>query len=174
MIEALGIPILVKAVDFLFEEGSRILQERRDRRNALQEAEIATRDTQPAAEEQVPGAPPDTGNEQYRERGRAAPERRIARPGISSREDALTAVFDEDAWLDSEAEISHLVSLLEIHSRNYHLAKEQYAKWGSTLVPPIIVNTLVEEEDAVAATLEELRAAVSRLYSRKITIPNTD
>ena len=40
MIEAVTIPILMKAVDFLFnEEGSKILQERRERRKAELEAQ---------------------------------------------------------------------------------------------------------------------------------------
>ena len=44
------------------------------------------------------------------------------------------------------------MSLLEIHSRNYRLAKMQYAKWGSGFVPPIILNNLIEEEEAILET----------------------
>ena len=36
MIETVTIPLLLKAVDFLFEEGSKILEERRERRKAQQ------------------------------------------------------------------------------------------------------------------------------------------
>jgi hypothetical protein len=70
--------------------------------------------------------------------------------------------------LDSEANIKHLLSLLEIHTKSYHLAKEQYAKWGSTLVPPIIVHNLTETENEIAATTKELQAALSRVYGKKV------
>jgi hypothetical protein len=45
MIEAVGIPILLKAVDFLFEEGRKILQERRERRKAEHGVKIVDPET---------------------------------------------------------------------------------------------------------------------------------
>jgi hypothetical protein len=65
-------------------------------------------------------------------------------------------------------EVQHLVKLLETYSRNYHLASEQYAKWGSALVPPIIVHNMNEAENAVAETLKRLEAVLSKVYKKDI------
>jgi hypothetical protein len=61
--------------------------------------------------------------------------------------------------------------LLETYSRNYHLASEQYAKWGSALVPPIIVNNMTEAENSMLATIQRLETVLSKVYKKDIT-PN--
>jgi hypothetical protein len=152
MIEAFSIPILLKAVDFLFEESRKILQERRERRQAQQEADTP--------EPEVTAQP--AGNELK------------AVDVIQSRDVALSQKIDEAMWAASEAEIKHLLSLLEVHTQNYYLAKEQYAKWGSALVPPIIVNNLTEAENEIIATTKRLQAALSKVYGKKVTIPEID
>jgi hypothetical protein len=58
--------------------------------------------------------------------------------------------------------------LLETYSRNYQLSKEQYAKWGSALVPPIIVSNLTEAENAVLETLQKLEDTLSKVYEKDI------
>jgi hypothetical protein len=60
------------------------------------------------------------------------------------------------------------LALLEIYTKNYHLAEEQYAKWGSTLVPPIIIHNLTEAENEIAATTKELQATLSRVYGKNV------
>jgi hypothetical protein len=60
------------------------------------------------------------------------------------------------------------VTLLETHSRNYRIAREQYAKWGSALVPPIILHNMTEAENAVADTLGKLETVLSRVYKKDI------
>lgn len=146
MLEAIGIPILLKAVDFLFTEGNKILQERRKRRQEEKKKSGAN----------VEDAKPTS-------------TRTDVADVINSREAALKLTVDEAVWSDTEAEIDHLVNLLEIHTRNFHLAREQYAKWGSAMVPPIIVNNLEEAEDAVAETMKELKDVLSRVYGQEIT-----
>jgi hypothetical protein len=64
------------------------------------------------------------------------------------------------------------VTLLETYSRNYHLAREQYAKWGSALVPPIIVHNMVEAENSVLDTLKRLEAVLSKVYKKTVIPPN--
>lgn len=151
MIEIVAIPILLKAVDFLFGEGSKILEERRERRQAQlepqKEKENALSTVQPSE------SPKEV---------------------IQSKETALKQPIPETAWLDSEARIRHLMSLLEVHTKNYYLAKEQYAKWGGTLVPPIILHNLSEAEDQIAATTKELQAALSKVYGKRVTAPDVD
>jgi|GEM_PF-665371 len=138
------LPVLLKTLDFLFGEGSKILEERRERRKAQQQETAKEKTT----------IPPQAGT--------------TPKDVIQSKEAALSQPIAESAWLVSEAEIKHLLSLLEIHTKNYHLAKEQYAKWGRTLVPPIIVHNLTEAENEIAATTKELQAALSKVYGKKV------
>jgi hypothetical protein len=148
MLDTAAIPILMKAVDFLFEEGRKILEERRERRKNQQE-----------------------GSKRATESLATQPKTEVnAAEAIQSKEAALKSPVALSAWQNSEADIMHLLSLLEIYARNYHLAKEQYAKWGSALVPPIVVNNLIEAEDAVEATTRELQAVLTRLYTKRFTV----
>lgn len=152
MLETIAIPILLKAVEFLFGEGSKILEERRERRKAEQEAK-----------KEKPG---DT----------ASSSASATKPAdmIQSKEAALSQPVAETAWSNSEASIKHLLSLLEIHTKNYYLAREQHAKWGSALVPPIIVSNLTEAENEIAKTTKELQAALSKVYGKKVAAPEVE
>ncbi len=146
MIEAVGIPILLKAVDLFFEEGRKILQERRERRKAEKDVDIAKPEI-----------------------AKKSPSQNVkVNDVIASKDAAKSQKISESVWLNSEAKIKHLISLLEIHTRNYYLAKEQYAKWGSALVPPIILNNLTEAEDAVAETMKALQVELDKVYGKKM------
>lgn len=145
MIDPLQLPILMKAIDFVFDEGRKILEERRERRKA----ESAAPETEPPQDEKeiVPLEPQQA--EQVKK-------------------DLTASKIDELLWQSHEAEVKHLVTLLETHSRNYQIAREQYAKWGSALVPPIIVHNMTEAENAVADTLGKLEVVLSRVYKKDI------
>ncbi|MEW6284588.1 MAG: hypothetical protein AB1509_00030 [Chloroflexota bacterium] len=145
MLDAVQIPILLKAIDFVFDEGRRILEERRERRKA--EANAAQTQV-PQTEAEVLPLPPEQAE--------------------AAKNDLTAAKIDELLWQNHEAEVRHLVTLLETYSRNYHLSKEQYAKWGSALVPPIIVHNLTEAENAMLNTLKQLEAALSKVYKKDI------
>ncbi len=158
MIEAAGVSILMKAVDFLFEEGRKILQERKERRQSQrQEVKIESSTPMPAIKVQ-----PHKGTDQ------------MPPDVIQTRENILRQRVSQAVWLAHEAEIRHLLSLIEIHSRNYRLAREQYAKWGSALVPPIIVNNLEEAENAIADTMSKLQATLNAVYGKTIIIPELE
>lgn len=146
MIDAVQIPILLKAIDFVFDEGRRILEERRERRKA--EANATQAQTAPPQETEALPLP--------------------AEQATAVKNDLTAAKIDELLWQNHEAEVRHLVALLETYSRNYHLSKEQYAKWGSALVPPIIVHNLTEAENAMLNTLKQLEAALSKVYKKDI------
>jgi hypothetical protein len=135
----------MKAIDFVFEEGRKILEERRERRKL--------NDSASKSEEQEPVTEP------------ALPEPETA-AGI--KQDLLTSKIDALLWQNHEAEVQHLVRLLETHSRNYHLASEQYAKWGSALVPPIIMHNLTDAENAMAETIKKLEIVLSKVYKKDI------
>ena len=146
MIETLHIPILLKAIDFVFDEGRKILEERRERRKA---------------QEPVPAEEPQQTTDQ------------VATADVQSKDeikqDLLASKIDEIRWKNHEAEVQHLVRLLETYSRNYQLSKEQYAKWGSALVPPIIVSNLTEAENAMLETIKKLEETLSKVYEKDIT-----
>lgn len=143
MIEPLQLPILLKAIDFIFDEGRKILQERRERRKS----ESAPSEIAPAKQESE--LPPPT-------------------PQAVSKPVLLATPVDEPVWKDHEAEVQHLVRLLETYSRNYHISKEQYAKWGSALVPPIVLHNLNEAENAMLTTIRQLEAVLSTVYKKDI------
>jgi len=147
MLETVAIPVLLKAVDFIFGEGSKILEERRERHKEQQQ--------EPVKEQNVTTPPPPQ-------------EIELPSDIIRSKAAALSQPIAESAWLESEANIQHLLVLLEIHTKNYHLAKEQYAKWGSTLVPPIIIHNLTEAENEIAATTRKLQTILSKVYNKNV------
>ena len=145
MIDPTQLPILLKAIEFVFDEGRRILEERRERRKRLESLP-------PIEEKEPPG------------------ETAIREPGkeVELKHDLLASKVDELLWRNHEHEVQHLVRLLETYSRNYHLAKEQYAKWGDALVPPIIVNNLADAENSMIATIQRLESVLSRVYKKDI------
>lgn len=147
MLDALELPILMKAIEFVFDEGRKILDERRERRKA-NDASAKSEEKPPAAEPALP-----------------APE---AEKEV--KQDLISTKVDEILWKNHEAEVQHLVRLLETYSKNYHIAKEQYAKWGSALVPPIIVHNMTEAEDAMLETIKQLEGALSQVYNREIQV----
>ncbi len=148
MLETIAVPLLLKAVEFLFGEGSKILEERRERRKAQ-----PTKDKEKL---ETPTLLTDTTN---------------TADAIQSREAALSQPIMATKWVKSEAKVKHLLSLLEIYTKNYYLSKEEYAKWGSALVPPIIVHNLTEAEDGMAITMKELQAVLSEAYGKQVAIP---
>ena len=145
MLEAAQIPILLKAVDFVFEEGRKILEERRERRRA-NEAAPEGKSPEPAEET----APPE------------------AQEQAEVKQDLLASKIDEIVWKDHETEVNHLVRLLETYSHNYQLAREQYAKWGSALVPPIILHNMTEAENSMLETIKKLESVLSKVYKKEI------
>ena len=146
MIDPTQLPILMKAIEFVFDEGRRILEERRERRKRLESLpHVETAET--PQEVAVP-----------------EPEKEI-----EIKQDLLASRVDEILWRNHEQEVQHLVRLLETYSRNYHLAREQYAKWGDALVPPIIVNNLADSENSMIDTIKRLEIVLSKVYKKDIS-----
>jgi len=148
MIDPTQLPILLKAIDFVFDEGRKILEERRERRKTSDST--ATIENQEPAKETTPA--------EIQEKKEV-------------KQDLITLKIDEILWQNHELEVQHLVKLLETYSRNYHIASEQYAKWGSALVPPIIVHNMTEAENSMIDTTKRLETVLSKVYKKDIT-PN--
>lgn len=147
MIDPIQLPLLMKAIDFVFEEGRKILEERRERRK-VQET-----------------APQKEGTEPPKELVVQEPEQEK-----EIRQELLGSKVDELLWQNHQAEIQHLVKLMETYSRNYHLAREQYAKWGEALVPPIILHNLQEAENSMADTVQRLEVVLAKVYKKDISL----
>ncbi len=145
MIDPTQLPILLKAIDFVFEEGRKILEERRERRK-MNDKPQDSEDQEPAKE--------ITPQELEKE--------------SEFKQNLLTSKIDEIPWQNHEEEVKHLVRLLETYSRNYHLAREQYAKWGSALVPPIIVHNMTDAENSMLETIKQLEIILSKVYKKDI------
>lgn len=145
MLETIQIPILLKAIDFVFEEGRKILEERRERRKRDAEAPTAT---------SAPAAPLEELPELVKVQ--------------EVKQDLFASRIPAGVWQNHEAQVQHLVRLLEIYSRNYHLAKEQYARWGSALVPSIVVHNMVEAENAILDATRQLEALLAKIYDKDI------
>ena len=150
MIDPTQLPILLKAIDFVFDEGRKILEERRERRK---QSASAVADEPQEPEQEITPAEIQQQNE--------------------IKQDLLASKIDEILWQNHEMEVKHLVKLLETYSRNYHLASEQYAKWGSALVPPIILHNMTEAENSMVDTLHQLETVLSKVYKKDIK-PNKE
>jgi hypothetical protein len=151
MIETVQIPILLKAIDILFEQGRKILVERWERRKAAA-AQSGQKDQEPdpslPSSEPEPVPPPE--------------------PKPEAKQDLLASKIDELLWKNHEAEVKHLVNLLESHTKNYYILKEQSAKWGSALVPPVILLQLEEKENSILETGKQLENVLSKVYGKDI------
>ena len=156
MLDPIQIPILLKAIDFVFDEGPKLLEERRERQktSAAGAASAASASTQT-------GHAPEPSESTSAE----------TQESSEIKQDLLTSRIEEILWKNHEAEVQHLVRLLETYSRNYHLASEQYAKWGDALVPPIVVHNMTQAENSMAETLKKLEGVLSKVYKKDIT-PN--
>lgn len=145
MIDPTQLPLLIKAIDFVFEEGHKILEERRERRK-ITDGPHTSEDSEQVKELVVPE--PEEENE--------------------IKQDLLNSKIDELLWQNNQMEIQHLVKLLETYSHNYYLAKEQYAKWGDALVPPIIVHNMQDAENSMIETIKQLEIVLSKVYKKSI------
>ncbi len=58
--------------------------------------------------------------------------------------------------------------MLQSESPRQPLAKEQYAIFGSAMVPQIIIHNLTEAENMIATTTKELQTVLSKVYGRKV------
>jgi hypothetical protein len=146
MIDPTQLPILLKAIDFVFDEGRKILEERRERRKTSDPAPIS--ENQEPAKETTPAAMQEKNE---------------------LKQDLLASKIDEILWQNHELEIQHLVRLLEKHTKNYYILKEQAAQWGSALVPPVIMLQIEERENLILETKKQLEIVLSKVYKKDIS-----
>ena len=147
MLDPYQLPVLLKAIDFVFDEGRKILEERRERRKMTDTAQNSE-DQEPVKD--IPAPAPEPEKE------------------VETKQDLLSSRIDEILWQSHELDVKHLVKLLETYSGNYRLAREQYAKWGSELVPSIIVHRMTDAENSMLDTIKQLEVILSKVYKKDI------
>ncbi|HLA07431.1 MAG TPA: hypothetical protein VJ022_08305 [Anaerolineales bacterium] len=145
MIDPTQLPILLKAIDFVFEEGHKILEERRERRKS-NETSPEIEKSEPAKEITLP-----------------EPER-----DDEIKQDLLASKIDEILWQNHEWEVESLVRRLESQTKSFYILKEQYARWGGALVPPVIVLEMDEKEKSMIETIKQLETVLSKVYKKDI------
>lgn len=145
MIEAWQTPIIKAALEFLFDTGKVMVKEiieRRKQTNLPVEAEAISTVSESDAIFQ----------------------------SVSTQDDALKISLNEALVQQELDEIEHLLKLSSIYTQNYRLTKEQYAAWGSAMVPPIIVYQLKEAEDNFSRVNVQLKSLVEKVLNRHIDI----
>lgn len=147
MIDPVQLPILMKAIDFVFDEGRKILEERREHRKADH------------ATPQLPNSEPE------KELVPLEPEK-----VDEIKQDLVASKVDELLWQNNQREIESLVIQMKKHTENYYTLKEQEAEWGSALVPPVIVSQIRAKENSIIETRQRLEAALSKVYKREIKL----
>ena len=148
MIDPTQLPILLKAIDFVFDEGRKILDERRERRK---NSDSAANSENPEPAKETPPAEVQAAKE--------------------TKQDLLASKIDDLLWKNHELEIQHLVSMLETHTKTDYRLKEQAAQWGSALVPPVIMLQIEDRENSIMEARKQLEDVLSKVYKKDIT-PN--
>lgn len=147
MIDPVQLPILLKAIDFVFDEGHKILEERRERRKQNNNA-LKVEDPEP--EKEIISLEPEKTAE--------------------IKQDLISSKIDELLWKNNQREIESLVRQLEKHTQNYYILKEQEAEWGSALVPPVIVSQIRAKEDSILETRQRLETVLAKVYKKEIKL----
>ena len=150
----------MKAIDFLFEEGHKILQEIRDKKKNKDKKDISVEKSGMGITELDLEANDklDLKNVEY--------------PIVHDKNELLHQKIDQFAFSKKkEEEIKHLLSLLDIYIKTYRQTKEQYAKWGSALVPTIVLNNMDEAEKNIVNTTLKLKNILKEIYGIDIYFP---
>jgi hypothetical protein len=152
MLDPTMIPVLVQVLDFLFDETSAILKERRQRRKKQGKAEEKKTSIQAAPVQMAP------------ESGEA----------ILSKEAALSQMVRTNAWQNTEKQVEGLLEQLKIYQDRYRLYQKQYAIHGEAAVPFSVMYNLEEAEAGIETTSKELQAVLSKVYGKKVSIEGLD
>jgi hypothetical protein len=142
-IEAAAIPLLVKAVDFLMDEGRKYLVDRKNRK-------IAKKGSSPHPAEVV-----NKENEQV----------------SKLHDDLLQETVDEMLFETNRKDIESCMQRIEIHSETLRLLKDQKARSGPLGVDPKIHHSINATEQELEETMKELQKTVSKVYGKRIQIP---
>jgi hypothetical protein len=148
MLDPTTLPILLRTLDFLFGEGSKILEERRERRKSQQGQNQVEKTSKIESDAEV-----------------------LSLDTIQSKEVALRQYISGTTWRNAEKKIQALLDELELYSERYHLARKQYIIAGEANVEYKVMHSLKESENGIAATTKELQDILCTIYGKKVIIP---
>jgi hypothetical protein len=135
MIELIGVPILMKAVDFLFG----------------------------LAKDRVSKSKSNKPDEAPNNNSHIELEHSLEEVHHWQVDTALLQMY--------QVEIAAVLDQLEIHQRNLNLAHQQKAKWGETLVPPIIEHNIRDEQAAIGMKVSRLTELLEQVTNRPLPKP---
>lgn len=152
MIETIAVPILVKAVEFLFDESKKVLEERRKRRDVEIEKQQTTdiSDKEQKTVETL-GANPSSMTD--------------------AKTDLLSSKLDLELLKVHEKDLTHLLELCEIYKSNLYITREKYARFGRDYAPPHLLHELKEYESDFLDTVKKLRKILVEIYGKEIKAP---
>ena len=93
---------------------------------------------------------------------------------VATREELMRREIDQAMLERNEGEIQHLLTLQETHTKNYRLAREQYAKWGTRSFRRSSSTTSITKSRRSPKVMNELRSKVGEVYGTRIEIPDLD
>ena len=160
MIDPVQLPLLLKALDFLFDEGSKILQERREKRLLELSRE---KDEEKKSEKILENK---TNETELLTKNLVQDSYSV----LANKDKLQTTPVIEEMWLENKDELSHTLELLKIYSDNYNLAKKQSAMWGEALVPTIVIHNLNEAEKGFMVTYRRAEQILARIYGKSVDI----
>jgi hypothetical protein len=169
MLEPTQIPLLLKVLDFLFEEGHIILDELRKKRQSSRKG------AQPAeAEAPAPAAPAAAPAQEFLPATAPLEAEPVQGEGmataLTSKDDFLQHKVARQLWAEYEKEIDHQLHLMQIYARNYRLAQEQIAKWGEALAPQILMHNRLEAVRGLETCYTELQKTLSDVYGQPVAL----
>lgn len=158
MIEAIAVPILVKAIEFLFDESKKILEERKIRRQA--ELETSTSN--------------NLGQQKMGQSSESIAATDLPTKLIDTKQNTLNTKIDETRLKSVEKDLAHLLGLCEIFKSNLYNAKEKYARFGRDYAPPHLLYEIKENEEGLLDSTRKINKLLSQIYEKEIIVPNLD
>ena len=145
-IDPVTIPILMKVLDFFFDEGSRILEQRRKRNSAK---EIASK----VSEDQTEVDISVTASHEAE---------------LDAKESVLSQKISDVALKAHQKSLEHLLEMKQIYSERYDLARKKLAIAGEAEVSYKVLYEIGESERELAKVMEEIRVTLTNLVGKPI------
>jgi hypothetical protein len=142
MIDPTALPILMKAIDFIFGEGSKILQERRERRQR------------------------EEGQNQEAKKNELAPEETGL---VASKSDLLAKTVNEKRWKMHESDVESILEQIKHYKGRRNLAMKRYAIQGIN-VGYETLQEIEETENEIEKAMKELEVLLSEVFHEKISV----
>lgn len=144
-IDPITVPVLMKILDFFFDQGAKILQQRRERQAKELEKDgksdaTTTHDTKPMQIETT----------------------------ITSKESALQQKIFDQKIKYNQKRLEHLLEIKEIYTNRHDLARKKMSVLGEIDTPYKILHEIDECEREIARIMEETKILLSDIFGKPI------